>query len=270
MEYRTLGKTGDRISTIGMGTWRIGATSDPEERAKQVQAIRRGIELGINLIDTAEVYHRGGAEQVVAEAIKGQRESVFIATKVSSDHLRREDVIEACEGSLRRLGIDQIDLYQVHWPNPRVPIAETMAAMEQLVREGKVRYIGVSNFSPRQTQDARESLSRSEVVSNQVEYSLSNRAAEAELLPYCAREGLTLIAYSPLARGIIPESGISQALLEKYRMTPAQVMLNWATRDEAVVAIPKAARVEHVEENAASVSVRFSRSEYESVGVGVG
>jgi diketogulonate reductase-like aldo/keto reductase len=248
-----------------MGTWRIGAFSSPDERASQVAAIEKGIELGINLVDTAEMYASGRSEEVVRDAVKHIRKDVFLATKVSPGNLRHDDVIEACKGSLRRLGTSYVDLYQVHWPNPSIPIRETMSAMEQLVREGLVRYIGISNFNISETDEARAALPKSEIVSNQVEYSLTNRYVEPEILPYCVREKMTLIAYSPLARGNIPDS-IPKAILQKYKMTPAQAMLNWVTRDEQVVAIPKATNPVHLEENASSVSVRFDGSEYEQIG----
>jgi diketogulonate reductase-like aldo/keto reductase len=248
-----------------MGTWRIGVFSGPDERAHQVSALKKGIELGINLIDTAEMYAGGRSEEVVRDAVKDIRKDVFIATKVSPANLRHDDVIEACRGSLRRLGTSYVDLYQVHWPNPSIPIRETMSAMEQLVREGLVRYVGVSNFNVSETDAARDALPKSELVSNQVEYSLTNKYVEPEILPYCVREKMTLIAYSPLAQGKIPDSGIPKALLQKYKMTPAQVMLNWVTRNEQVVAIPKATNPVHLEEDAASVSVRFERAEYEQI-----
>ncbi len=265
MEYRRLGQTGERVSTIGMGTWKLGAYTDSEERAAQVSALRKGIELGINLIDTAEIYSGGRSEEVVGEAIKGARDRVLIATKVSPDNLRHDSVIRSCEQSLRRLGTGCVDLYQVHWPNPSVPIQETMTAMDELVRAGKVRYVGVSNFSVSQTEEARTALGKVDLVSNQVEYSLANRSAEEDILPYCVREGISLIAYSPLARGRISKS-IPEAIASKYGMTPAQVMLNWATRREQVLAIPKAASHVHMIENAASVSKRFTESEYDLIG----
>ena len=264
MQYRQLGRTGERVSTVGMGTWRVGTRGTPAERSSQVKALARGIELGINLIDTAEVYASGRSERTVGEAIKGVRESVFIATKVGPGHLHFDDVIKACKGSLTRLGSKYIDLYQVHWPDSSVPIGETMSAMAKLVKDGAVRYIGVSNFTVRETEEARAALSRIEIVSNQVEYSLADRRAESEVLPYCAREKLALIAYSPLARGNISGS-IPKSLLLKYHMTPAQVMLNWVTRHDHVVAIPKATNIAHLEENASSVSVRLSASEYDQI-----
>jgi diketogulonate reductase-like aldo/keto reductase len=265
VEYRRLGQTREKVSTIGMGTWRIGAYSSPDERARQVAAIKKGIELGINFIDTAEMYASGRSEEVIRDAVKDIRKDVFIATKVSPGNLRHDDVIEACKRSLRRLGTSYVDLYQVHWPNPSIPIRETMSAMEQLVRDGLVRYIGISNFNVSETDAARAALAKSEIVSNQVEYSLTNRYVEPEILPYCIREKMTLIAYSPLARGIVPDS-IPKVILQKYKMTPAQAMLNWVTRNEQVIAIPKATNPVHLEENASSVSVRFERTEYEQIG----
>ena len=265
MEYRELGQTGEKISTIGMGTWKMGVYTHPNQKAAQVHALRRGLELGMNLIDTAEMYASGKSEEVVAEAIRGQRDRAFIATKVSPDHLHHDDVISSCEASLRRLRISHIDLYQVHWPNPSIPIRETMGAMEELVQSGKVRFIGVSNFSNEQTDEARAALSRSDVVANQIVYSLGNPSVEASILPYCVREKLTLIAYSPLDQGRFPESRVPNALCAKYGMTPAQVVLNWVTRNEQVVAIPKAADLGHLEENAKSVSVRMAESEYAQI-----
>ena len=262
MEYRQLGSTKEKVSVIGMGTWKMGSYRDSVEREAQVRALRRGVELGFNLIDTAEIYASGRSEEVVGEAIRGMRDRVFIASKVAQGNLHHDDVIRACRASLQRLGISCIDLYQVHWPNPTVPIKETMAAMEELVREGAIRYVGVSNFSVAETEDARAALAKNEIASNQVEYSLSNRGVERELLPFCTRENVTLIAYSPLNRGKIPNS-IPRGLLEKHRMTPAQMMLNWVTRHERVVAIPKAANIAHLEEDASSVSVRLSAAEYD-------
>lgn len=265
MEYRKLGRTGEKVSTIGMGTWRIGVYDGPDQRRTQTAALQRGIELGINLIDTAEMYHGGRSEEVVGEAVKDFRSDVLIATKVSPNHLRHDDVITACEGSLKRLGTSYIDLYQVHWPDPNVPVRETMGAMEELVRDGKVRYIGISNFSVEETQAARDALAKEELASNQVEYSLMSRDVESDLLPYCEKERLSLIAYSPLARGSIGGSAIPRNIAQKYNMKPMQVALNWVTRSEQVLAIPKSARVDHIEENSASVSVRFTQSEYESI-----
>ena len=217
----------------------------------------------MNLIDTAEMYAHGGAETLVGEAIKlRKRDDVFIATKAWPTHLHHDDLINACLASAQRLGVRQIDLYQIHWPNPVVPIRETMEAMEKLVRDGLIRHIGVSNFSAEQTSEAQDALTRSELASNQVEYSLTKRSVEQNLLPYCEKERITLIAYSPLGHGNLPKSLIPDSTLAKYHFTTAQAALNWVTRNARVVAIPKSARPEHTEENAASVSVRMTENDY--------
>ena len=240
----------------------MGSTIHREEWSAQVSTLKRGIDLGMTLIDTAESYGDGKAEQLVGEAIQGARESTFIATKVSPGHLQYDDVIEACNRSLQRLGTKYIDLYQIHWPNPTIPIGETMKAMEALVREGKIRYTGVSNFSVQEMNDAQDALSKSELVSNQVEYSSTAREVERNVIPYCEREKLTVIAYSPLSRGSIPRDAIPKALSQRYEMTPPQIVLNWVTHRESVIAIPKAARIEHAEENAKSVDRRFAIEDY--------
>jgi diketogulonate reductase-like aldo/keto reductase len=260
LEKRELGRTREKIPAIGMGTWEVGDAQD-ERRALEIQAIREGIELGMTMIDTAEMYGYGNAEKLVGQAIKGMRDDVFIASKVSPQHFGYEDVLSSCESSIRRLGVEHIDLYQLHWPSHEVPIQETMKAMEELVSHGKIRYIGISNFSVTQTLKAREALPRSEIVSNQLRYSLTHRSIEAELLPFCEKEKLTVIAYQPLDSGRLPRS-IPEALLDKYDMTPAQLMLNWVTYRDSVVAIPKASTLEHVEENAKSVDTRILGDDY--------
>jgi len=262
LEYKELGRTGEKIPTLGLGTWGIGGFTSPDtaQDATAIRALRRGIELGMTLIDTAEMYGGGHTEEIVGEAIAGIRERVFIATKVSAEHLRYDDLLRAAEGSLKRLNVSCIDLYQVHWPNPRIPISETMKAMERLVTQGKVRYIGVSNFSVEETRQAMESLARRPLASNQVEYSLLNREIESDLLPFCQRNGVTVIAYTPLAKGRVCEGRLGERLRmigEKYGKTPAQVALNWLISKQNVIAIPKCARSEHIEENAGAIGWRL-------------
>ena len=267
MEYRQLGRTKEKVSVIGMGCWGLGLSRDKGEWAREVSSLQRGIELGMNLIDTAESYSSGRSEELVGEAVKDCRDDVFIATKVAPPHLRYDAVIRACKESIKRLGVSFIDLYQIHWPDSGVPIKETMSAMEKLVQDGLVRYIGVSNFSVSETGDARAALAKNEIASNQVEYALTNRLVETDILPYCVAEKITLMAYSPLAHGHITRS-ISNDILQKYNMTPAQAMLNWVTRNEQVVAIPKAGNIKHQEENASSIAVRFSATDYEKMPLG--
>ena len=240
---------------------------DPGAWAREVASLRKGIELGMTLIDTAERYTSGRSEELVGEAVKDCREDVFIATKVAPPNLRHDDVIRACKASVKRLGVSYVDLYQIHWPDPTVPIKETMTAMERLVEDGLVRYIGISNFSVSETDDARAALAKNEVASNQVEYALTNRAVEADILPHCVKEKITLMAYSPLAHGKVTRA-VPADILQKYGMTPAQAMLNWVTRDEAVVTIPKASSIEHQEENARSVNRRFAPEDYERMSSG--
>jgi diketogulonate reductase-like aldo/keto reductase len=264
MEFREIGRTGEKIPVVGMGTWAIGNSSG-EQRREEIKAIQRGIELGMRFIDTAEVYGHGRSESLVGDAIKDCRDDVFLATKVAPENFAYDDVIRSCETSIQRLGVKFVDLYQLHWPNPRIRIQETMRAMEELVATGKTRYVGVSNFSVEQTMQAQESLPRSELVSNQVRYSVTSRSIEADVLPFCRKEKITVIAYSPLDTGNMPVSRIPKEMLAKYEMTPAQLMLNWVTYQEPVVAIPKAGRASHIEENAKSVDVRISKADYDAL-----
>ncbi len=240
-----------------------------------------GIELGACFVDTAESY---GTELVVGQAIRGLRDHIFLASKISPRHFRERDVILAAECSLRQLGTHYLDLYQLHWPNYTVPIDETMSVMERLVEAGKIRFIGVSNFTISELRRAQAALSSARIVSNQVSYSLIDRSAEVELLPYCEANQISLLAFSPLARGFDAlrkadrgdALGQIAAVLEKTRV---QVALNWCLSRAPVIAIFKADKVEHVRENCAasgwmmtpeqrrfleqSVAPRFSRSRLE-------
>ncbi len=246
MELRELGGTGVMVPEIGLGTWRYRGGVAPLQRA---------IELGAWLIDTAEVY---GTEDVVGEAIRGLREKVFLATKVSGDHLGYGDVLKAAESSLKRLGTDTIDLYQVHWPDTTVPIGDTMRAMEKLADEGKVRFIGVSNFSRQQVEEAQAALTKHRIVSNQVEYSLAQREPEADFASFYEPQKISIIAYSPLAQGellfssMFPGVNTLQRIAHEAGKTPAQVALNWCLSRSCVIAIPKTDKVERVDEDVAA------------------
>lgn len=251
MEHKELADTGLALPEIGLGTWQYTGGVAP---------LRRGIELGAFLIDTAEAY---GTEEVVGRAVQGMRDHVFIATKVSPSHFRRRELLQAADRSLRLLRTDFIDLYQLHWPNPHVPIAETMSAMEELVDAGKVRYIGASNFSVAQLTEAQAACRRYRIVSNQVPYSLVDRRIEAELLPYCQQQRITVIAYSPLARGLSnlrarDRQGALQRIAAETGKTPAQVALNWCIARPNVIAIPKANSIAHIEENCLASGWRLS------------
>jgi diketogulonate reductase-like aldo/keto reductase len=255
MDFKTLGNGGLKVSEIGMGTyydplWIATARSIGWMRgaSAKVEALKAGLDGGMNFIDTAELY---GAEPLVARAIRGRkRDELFIATKVWPNHLRRDALVRALERSLKRLETSYVDLYQVHFPSSRVPIAETMGAMEEMKEKGKLLAIGVSNFSLQQTKDAVAALKRSPLASNQVDYSLANREIEADLLPYCQGNKISIIAYYPLGHGKLARAKAKmEAVCKAYSKTPAQVSLNWLASGRDVFAIPRASRAEHVREN---------------------
>jgi len=233
-----------------------------------VEALRMGLELGMTLIDTAEMYGAGHSEEVVSRVLKSWEKPVFVASKVSPSHFAYDDVLRSAKKSLERLGLKRMDLYQLHWPNPSIPIGETMRAMEKLVKVGLTRHIGVSNFSVEQMIEAQAALSRERIVSNQVEYSLVDRSIESEILPYCQREGLTVIAYSPLGQGKIPRGrGEQFRVLDEigaeHGKSRNQVALNWVLRKEPVVTIPKAIDKAHVREDSGVVGWNLTGKELE-------
>jgi diketogulonate reductase-like aldo/keto reductase len=239
---KELTKTGIQLPELALGTWQYQGGVEP---------LRLGVAQGANFIDTAESY---GTEEVVGQAIKGIRKKVFLATKVSPRHFRCPDVIRTAEESLKRLNTDYIDLYQLHWPNYTVPIEETMAAMEKLVEAGKIRFIGVSNFSAKEIESAQAALLRNRIVSNQVRYSLVDRTIECGLLQYCAAQHITILAFSPLASGLQDirshdKKDVVGTVANAAGKTRAQVALNWCTSKPAVIAIFKADKVDHVQEN---------------------
>ena len=242
MQLKELGRTGERITEVGLGTWAFRA--GPE-------VLRAGFEAGALWIDTAESY---GTEPVVADAIAGRRQQIFLATKVSPQHFRPADVRAAADASLLRLRTDHIDLYQLHEPNDAIPIAETMGAMEDLVDEGKVRFIGVSNFSVGQMEVARRALRKHPLVSNQVRYHLADRTIGADVLPWCQANGVTVIAYCPLGREFqrivdCDRHHILPALARETGHTSAQIALNWCLAQDQVVVIPKSNSAAHTVEN---------------------
>jgi len=240
--------------------------SNSSNDAEGVEALRLGLELGMNLIDTAEMYGAGHSEEIVSNVLKDSRDSVFLASKVSPSHFEHDQVLRSAENSLRRLGVDRMDLYQLHWPNSRVPIGETMKAMEKLAKDGKIRHIGVSNFSVEQMREAQESMTREKIVSNQVEYSLVDRSIEPDLLPYCQKEGITVIAYSPLGKGRIPRGHggpfkVIDEIAKKHEKSRSQVALNWLLSRDGVVVIPKAIDKAHVRENANVIGWKLNSEE---------
>ena len=271
MQYKTLGNTNRKISVIGQGCMGIGGyfSKDTSRDGYLVRMLQEGIDSGLAFLDTAEAYGDGHSEKLVGIAIEGRRDDVFLATKVSPEHLSYDAVLRSAEQSLRRLKTDYIDLYQLHWPNPRIPITETMAAMEQLVRRGIVRHIGVSNFSLPEIREAQVALTQEKIVSIQIEYNLFDRTIEDDILPYCEQEGMTTIAYSPLDRGnLVTKDRRSKALQEianKYNKTAAQLCLKWLVSHSSLIAIPKATSREHIKENAASADFDLLPEDFEEI-----
>ena len=298
MEFRRLGRSGPRVSEVGLGTWQFGGAWGRLDYETAREVVRAAHEAGVNFFDTAQVYGRGRSEEFLGRAIAelGIRDEVVVATKVPGEWLRYRDVKRALEGSLRRLGLDAVDLYQVHWPAcwENIPVSETMRAMEDLVREGLVRHIGLSNFPVCLMEEAQASLRREEIVSNQLQYSLLVRDVEKELLPRMRELGMTLIAWSPLAKGALtgkytPENlpefkdvregdplflrenflriwELVKALREigaRRGKTPAQVALRWLLEDPLVVVIPGARRPEQARENAGASGWRLRKEEWE-------
>lgn len=260
--FRTLGNTPVKLPVIGQGFTQVGSyeSMTEEKDRSRIEALRYGIELGFNFLDTAELYGGGHSEEVVGKAVRGMRERVFIASKFNAEHGSFQGVIRAAEGSLRRLQTDYLDLYQMHWPNPEIPIDETLRALHSLVEQGKVRFIGVSNFTVSELAYARLASSLP-IVSNQMEYNLFERSVEKEMLPYCQREGVTLLAYSPLDRGGIlkeePPLRLLQSLAGKYQKTVVQITLNWLLSHQQVIALVKAGSREHIIENAQATTFKL-------------
>src|SRR6266852_6294252 len=255
-----------------MGTWGMGGGmhTDPSRDAEAVAALRLGLDLGMSLVDTAEMYGAGHSEEVVSKSLEDWRKPVFVASKVSPSHFAYDELLRSASKSLDRLRMNRMDLYQLHWPTSHVPIAETMKAMEKLVQDGMVRYLGVSNFSVGQMKEAQAALSREEIVSNQVEYSLVDRAVEEEILPYCQRQKVTLIAYSPLGQGRIARGRggpfkVLDEIAERVSKSRSQIALNWLLQHESVVVIPKAISQEHIRENATAFDWSLSVKQYEQL-----
>ncbi len=266
MELKPLGGTGVMVPEIGLGTWQY--RGDP-------QVVHKALELGGPHIDTAENYRTEG---LVGKAVGGNRDAYFIATKVSSSHLQHDDVLAAAEGSLKLLGTDYMDLYQLHAPNPSVPIDETMGAMEELLSAGKVRHVGVSNFSVRELREAQQAFHPHPIVSNQVLYSIFSREIEGELLPYCEANQVTVVAYSPLAQGRLEAElrarpRLTQTLDQVCAATGktrAQVLLRWCVHHPWVITIPATNRVHRVQENYGASGWRLTPEQYTALSEAAG
>src|SRR5271157_20002 len=301
MEYVRLGKGGPKVSVIGMGSWQMGDATwgkDVNEE-NSIAAIKRSLELGVNFIDTAELYGDGRSEGIIGKAIKDvDRNGMVMATKVSGKHLRYNDVIKACEGSLKRLGLKEIDLYQVHWPDPfeQVPLHHTMKAMEQLQKEGRIKAIGVSNFAVRDLKEAMSLLSHSEIVSDQVRLNMLQRDSEEEVLQFCREERISVIAWSPLGQGLLTgkygfdrkpmdemrsdnklftESNLREeskllevlhSIANSRKKTVSQIALNWLMTQRKVIPIPGAKNPTQAEQNAGATGWKLNKQEAQRIG----
>jgi diketogulonate reductase-like aldo/keto reductase len=247
--------SGETVPALGQGTWNMGEQA--KRAAEEATALRLGIDLGMTLIDTAEMYASGGSEEVVADAIAGQRHEVFIVSKVLPENATRKGTIAACERSLRRLGTDAIDLYLLHWRGgPK--LADTLAAFETLMQDGKIRHWGVSNFDTDDMEELFALPGGDKCAANQVLYNLTRRGIEFDLMPLCRERGIPIMAYSPIEQGRMLSHPALQAVAFRHNATPAKVALAWLMRQDGVIPIPKAASEKHVRENRATVDVVLS------------
>ena len=250
--------TGEQVPALGLGTWRMGEAA--RRRADEVAALRRGLELGMRLIDTAEMYGEGGAEKVVAEAIKGRRDQVFLVSKIYPHNASRQGAVAACERSLKRLKTDVLDLYLLHW-RESVPLAETLEAFGALVRAGKIRHWGVSNFDTDDMAELRRLKGGAACATNQVLYNLTRRGIEWSLLPWCHRHKMPVMAYTPLEQGRLAGKPALRGVARRHGATPLQVALAWVLRRDDVIAIPKASDLEHVRDNAGALELALTRED---------
>ena len=249
---------GERVPALGLGTWHMG--ENRRRAAEEAAAVRLGIELGMTLIDTAEMYGSGGAEEMVARAAEGLRDGLFIVSKVYPHNASRAGVVAACERSLERLRTDRIDLYLLHWRGS-IPLAETLEGFEQLRRDGKIRHYGVSNFDRADMTEWVALKGGENVAADQVLYNLSHRGPEWDLLPWCRERGIAIMAYTPLGQGSLLHDRTLAEIASRRNATPAQVALAWLLRQEAMIVIPKAARLEHVRENRGALDVALTEED---------
>jgi diketogulonate reductase-like aldo/keto reductase len=249
---------GEPVPVLGQGTWGMG--EDARRRDAEAAALRHGLDLGLTLIDTAEMYGEGGAEEVVAEAIRGRRDGVFVVSKVYPHNASARGTVAACERSLKRLATDRIDLYLLHWRGAH-PLAETVAAFERLQRDGKIRHWGVSNLDADEMDELATVPGGGACAANQVLYNPQRRGIEWDLLPWCRERGIPVMAYSPIEQGRLPTGGVLGELAEARGCAPFQIALAWVLAQPGVLAIPKSARPEHIAGNAAAAAIELTADE---------
>jgi diketogulonate reductase-like aldo/keto reductase len=246
---------GESVPALGQGTWQM--TEKASGRAQEIEALRIGVELGMSLIDTAEMYGEGAAEELVAEALSEDRERIFLVSKVYPHNASRQGVIEACERSLRRLKTDRLDLYLLHWRGG-VPLEETVAGFEALRRSGKIRHWGVSNFDVDDMEELLGVPAGENCATNQVLYNVTRRGPEFDLIPWMAARRMPLMAYSPIEQGRLPRGGALQAIALEHQASPFQIALAWLLNRSGVIAIPKASSVQHVRDNHKALEIRLT------------
>jgi diketogulonate reductase-like aldo/keto reductase len=251
-------RSGERVPALGQGTWHMG--EDRRRAADEAAAVRLGIDLGMTLIDTAEMYGSGGAEEVVARAAQGMRDSLFIVSKVYPHNASRDGVVAACERSLNRLATDHIDLYLLHWRGS-IPLAETLDGFHRLERDGKIRYYGVSNFDRADMAEWVRLEGGDTVAADQVLYNLSCRGPEWDLLPWCREHQVAIMAYTPLGQGHMLGNPTLVEIAHCRNTTPAQIALAWLLRQDGTIVIPKASRLEHVRENRGALDVALTEED---------
>jgi len=250
---------GLEVPALGQGTWHMGESARLKQQ--EVAALKLGIDLGMTLIDTAEMYGNGGAEEVIAEAIAGRRDGLFLVSKVYPHNASLSGVLAACERSLRRLRVDCIDLYLLHWPGNH-PLSETVNGFEALQAKGKIRYWGVSNFDTGEMGRAWKLPAGSHCATNQVLYNPDTRGIEFDLLPWCAAHKMPIMAYSPLGQGgRLLRSKALKAVADRHNATPGQIAIAWSMRSGAAISIPKATNPAHVRENAGAADIVLTEAD---------
>lgn len=249
---------GEAVPALGMGTWNMG--EDPGARTEELAALRLGLDLGMTLIDTAEMYGEGRSEQLVGEAVAGRRDGVFLVSKVYPHHAGRREAVAACERSLRRLGTDRIDLYLLHWRG-QVPLAETMEAFLALRAAGKIRHFGVSNLGLDDMQELWTVPGGRDVAANQLLYNLGRRGIEWDLLPWLREHQVPLMAYSPLEQARLLRRPALAGFATRHGITPAQAALAWLLARPGVIAIPKSANRARVRDNAGALALRLDAAQ---------
>jgi diketogulonate reductase-like aldo/keto reductase len=247
--------SGEAVPVLGQGTWRLG--ENRKRRADEIAALRLGLDLGLTLIDTAEMYADGGAEEVVGEAITSRRADVFLVSKVLPDHATRRGTVAACHASLKRLRTERLDLYLLHWPGS-VPLEETLAAFEALTESGDIRFWGVSNFDRSDMKELAGLPGGAAVATDQIVYNLTRRGIEFDLLPWCRARQMPVMAYSPIEQGRLLENPAVRRLASKRRITAAQIALAWVLQQDGVLAIPKSSNTDHVRQNREALDLQLT------------